>query len=128
MCARLLKPGDDLKRGWFYRTGEHFLRVCFSRMSRSLSWALRHGLLWMLLLLATVCLNVYLVCGDPEGVFSAAGYGAIDGSIQADQNISFQAMQKKLVNIMDVVRQDPAVEVSRLHGRRQINSGFMFVS
>jgi len=43
MCARLLKPGDDLKRGWFYRTGEHLFTGLLSRYERSLGWALGHG-------------------------------------------------------------------------------------
>jgi multidrug efflux pump len=129
MCARLLKPGDDLKRGWFYRTGEHFFTGLLSRYERSLGWALRHGPFMMLLLLATVCLNVYLYVVIPKGFFPQQDTGRLTGSIQADQNISFQAMQKKLVNIMDVVRQDPAVEsVAGFTGGGQINSGFMFVS
>jgi multidrug efflux pump len=129
MCARLLKPGDDLKRGWFYRTGEHFFTGLLSRYERSLGWALGHGPFMMLLLLATVCLNVYLYVVIPKGFFPQQDTGRLTGSIQADQNISFQAMQKKLVNIMDVVRQDPAVEsVAGFTGGGQINSGFMFVS
>ena len=129
MCARLLKPGDDLKRGWFYRTGEHFFTGLLSRYERSLGWALGHGPFMMLLLLATVCLNVYLYVVIPKGFFPQQDTGRLTGSIQADQNISFQAMQKKLVNIMNVVRQDPAVEsVAGFTGGGQINSGFMFVS
>jgi multidrug efflux pump len=129
MCARLLKPGDDLKRGWFYRTGEHLFTGLLSRYERSLGWALGHGPFMMLLLLATVCLNVYLYVIVPKGFFPQQDTGRLTGSIQADQNISFQAMQQKLVNIMNVVRQDPAVEsVAGFTGGGQINSGFMFVS
>ena len=129
MCARLLKPGDDLKRGWFYRTGERLFTGLLSRYERSLGWALGHGPFMMLLLLATVCLNVYLYVVIPKGFFPQQDTGRLTGSIQADQNISFQAMQRKLVNIMNVVRQDPAVEsVAGFTGGGQINSGFMFVS
>jgi multidrug efflux pump len=129
MCARLLKPGDDLKRGWFYRTGEHLFTGLLSRYERSLSWALGHGPLMMFLLLATVCLNVYLYVVIPKGFFPQQDTGRLTGSIQADQNISFQAMQQKLINIMNVVRQDPAVaSVAGFTGGGQTNSGFMFVS
>ena len=129
MCARLLKPKDDLKRGWFYRTGERLFTGLLSRYERSLDWALGHGPFMMLLLLATVCLNVYLYVVIPKGFFPQEDKGQLTGSIQADQNISFQAMQRKLVNIMNVVRQDPAVDsVAGFTGGGQINSGFMFVS
>jgi multidrug efflux pump len=129
MCARLLKSGDDLKRGWFYRTGERLFTGLLFRYERSLGWALGHGPFMMFLLLATVCLNVYLYVVIPKGFFPQQDTGRLTGSIQADQNISFQAMQKKLVNIMSVVQQDPAVDsVAGFTGGSQSNSGFMFVS
>src|SRR5208337_2408189 len=129
MCARLLKTGDDLKRGWFYRRGERLFTGLLNRYERSLGWALAHGPFMMLLLLATVCLNVYLYVVIPKGFFPQQDTGRLTGSIQADQNISFQAMQKKLVNIMNVVRKDPAVEdIAGFTGGGQTNSGFMFVS
>ena len=50
------------------------------------------------------------------------------GTIQADQNISFQAMQNKLINIMNVIRTEPAVEdVTGFTGGGQRNSGFMYI-
>ena len=55
----------------------------------------------MLLLLATVCLNVYLYTIVPEGLLPAAGYGRLVGGIQADQGISFQAMRQKLASFVD---------------------------
>jgi multidrug efflux pump len=129
MCARLLKTGDDLKRGWFYRRGERLFTGLLNRYERSLGWALAHGPFMMLLLLLTVCLNIYLYVVIPKGFFPQQDTGRLTGSIQADQNISFQAMQKKLVNIMNVVRKDPAVDsVAGFTGGGQTNSGFMFVS
>ncbi len=82
----------------------------------------------MILLLATVCLNVYLYAIVPKGFFPQQDTGRLVGSIQADQNISFQAMQQKLVNILNTVRQDPAVgSVVGFTGGGLSNSGFMFV-
>jgi multidrug efflux pump len=129
MCARLLKPGDDLKRSWFYRVGERGFTGLLSWYERSLGWALEHGPFMMILLLATVCLNVYLYVVIPKGFFPQQDTGRLTGSIQADQSISFQSMQRKLVNIMNVVRQDPAVDsVAGFTGGGQSNSGFMFVT
>jgi multidrug efflux pump len=51
------------------------------------------------------------------------------GGIQADQSISFQAMRQKLIQLMGIVRQDPAVQsVAGFTGGGQTNGGFMFVS
>ncbi len=129
MCARLLKPQDNVKKGKFYRTSEQVFNTLLSWYERSLGWALRHGPLMMLILLLTICLNIFLYIIVPKGFFPQQDTGRFTGMIQADQNISFQAMQKKLINIMNIVRSDPAVEnVAGFTGGGQINSGFMFVT
>ncbi|MFT5557452.1 MAG: multidrug efflux pump, partial [Bradyrhizobium sp.] len=51
------------------------------------------------------------------------------GSIQADQSVSFQLMQQKLAQFVDIIKRDPAVEtVVGFTGGGQTNSGFVFVS
>jgi multidrug efflux pump len=50
------------------------------------------------------------------------------GGIQADQSISFQSMQQKLTQFVDILRQDPAVAtVNGFAGGGQTNTGFIFV-
>jgi multidrug efflux pump len=50
------------------------------------------------------------------------------GGIQADQSISFQLMEKKLTQFVDIIRHDPAVQsVSAFTGGGQTNGGFVFV-
>ena len=129
ICARVLKAGCDLKQGRFSRAGERVFKALLASYERSLGWAIRHAPFMMLLLLAIVCLNVYLYVIVPKGFFPQQDTGRFIGSIQADQDISFQAMQRKLVDIMNTVRRDPAVEsVVGFTGGGQTNSGFMFVS
>src|ERR1019366_7954392 len=89
-------------------------RTLFDRVltlyERGLAWALRHGALVMLILLITVGLNVVLYVIVPKGFFPQQDTGRIMGQIQADQSISFQAMQGKLTQLMDIVQHDPAVQ------------------
>jgi multidrug efflux pump len=83
----------------------------------------------MLILLATVCLNVYLYVIVPKGFFPQQDTGRLIGSIQADQSISFQAMRIKLADFIEIVRQDPAVEnVTAFTGGSQRNTGQMFIA
>jgi multidrug efflux pump len=63
----------------------------------------------MLVLLITVGLNVALYVIVPKGFFPQQDTGRLMGQIQADQSISFQAMQLKLTQLMDIVQHDPAV-------------------
>jgi multidrug efflux pump len=129
MCARLLKREPARKRGRLYRASEYAFGTLHRGYERSLSWALRHGPLMMLLLLVTVCLNVWLYVIVPKGFFPQQDTGRITGSIQADQDISFQAMQKKLADFIEIIRQDPAVEnVIGFIGGGQRNTGQMFIS
>jgi multidrug efflux pump len=129
MCARLLRSKEELKSGWFYRKSEKVFEAVLSLYRQSLSWALAHGRLMMSILFVVICLNVYLYIIIPKGFFPQQDTGALVGSIQADQNISFQAMQRKLIGIMTIVRSDPAVEnVTGFTGGGQRNAGFMYIS
>ncbi|MDF7012617.1 efflux RND transporter permease subunit, partial [Escherichia coli] len=94
----------------------------------SLAWALRHSWLTLLILLATVCLNVYLYIIVPKGFFPQQDTGRVIGFIQADQSISFQAMRTKLTEFITIVRQDATVEnVVGFTGGSQRNTGHMFI-
>jgi multidrug efflux pump len=105
MCAIFLKSGMHrpvAKRKTFF---DHML----SWYERSLAWALRHGAIVMLILLITIGLNVVLYVIVPKGFFPQQDTGRLMGQIQADQSISFQAMQTKLTQLMSIVQHDPAV-------------------
>ncbi len=106
MCALLLRPGM-LREGPRRRT--LFDRV-LGLYERSLAWSLQHGPWVMLILLITVGLNVLLIAIVPKGFFPEQDTGRMMGQIQADQSISFQAMQGKLTQLMDIVQHDPAVQ------------------
>jgi multidrug efflux pump len=129
MCARLLRPRPQRSRGRLYRLSERAFERLAHGYERSLRWALRHSLLTIAILFATICLNVYLYVIVPKGFFPQQDTGRLAGSIQADQSISFQAMQKKLADFVEIVRQDPAVaNVIAFTGGDQRNSGRMFIA
>ena len=131
MCALFLRTraAQELERG-----PNIFERVR-SGYGRTLTWALRHSRLVMLIFIATICLNVELYIIVPKGFFPQQDTGRLIGSLQADQSISFQLMSRKLRQMMNIVRQDPAVEnvvgytgVGSGGGYAQINTGSVFVS
>ena len=64
----------------------------------------------MLVLLITVGLNVVLFVIMPKGFFPQQDTGRMIGGMQADQSISFQAMEQKLTQLMEIVQHDPAVQ------------------
>ncbi|WP_449412284.1 multidrug efflux RND transporter permease subunit [Pandoraea soli] len=139
MCARLLKgkPARGAAEppprasvwarigGWTERMFDGMLR----EYERSLSWALRHGPLMLGILFATICLNVWLYTVVPKGFFPQQDTGRMIGFIQADQAISFQAMEKKLADFIKIVQADPDVStVTGFTGGSNRNGGLMFVT
>jgi multidrug efflux pump len=131
MCALLLRPRREragpARRGLFERAQGFY--------ERSLAWALRHGVLVMVVLAATVGLNVVLYVIVPKGFFPQQDTGRMMGGLQADQSISFQAMQVKLAQLMDIVQHDPAVQdvvgftgAGGGGGGGQTNTGQVFVA
>jgi multidrug efflux pump len=129
MCARLLKAGGEQRPGRFFAASERAFKWMLAEYEASLGWALRHPLLMMLLLAATIGLNVCLYYFIPKGFFPQQDTGRVIGTIQADQGVSFQAMRQKLADFIEIVRSDPAVEnVVGFTGGGQRNSGFMFLS
>ncbi|MGH6845104.1 MAG: efflux RND transporter permease subunit, partial [Methylocella sp.] len=105
MCALFLKPRPH--SGATPRV-DPFAKVLRS-YERTLGWALRHGILVMVVLLSTVGLNVVLFKIVPKGFFPQQDTGRVVGYIQADQAISFQAMRLKLAQLQEIVQADPAV-------------------
>ncbi len=103
MCALFLKPRPRGPRGF-----DPFAKV-LQGYERTLGWALRHGILVMVVLLSTVGLNVYLFKIVPKGFFPQQDTGRMVGSIKADQAISFQAMRLKLAQLQAIVQADPAI-------------------
>jgi multidrug efflux pump len=134
MCALLLKPAKHEHHGRLYRWSERFFIGLQRGYDRSLSWALRHSLLIMLILAVTLGLNFYLFMVVPKGFFPQQDTGRISSSIVADQAISFQLMRQKLQQFISIIRKDPAVETvvgftgAGSGGGNAANAGSAFIS
>jgi len=109
MCATILRP-EKREHGWFYRASERFFNRIHALYETTLRWALRHSLFMLLLILVTVGFNIYLYMIVPMGFFPEQDTGRLNGNIQADQATSFQAMEGKLLQVVDIIKQDPDVE------------------
>jgi multidrug efflux pump len=110
MCAKFLKSEAERVHGRFYRVSERFFNWIHRRYDTSLSWVLKHPALMLGLTILTICINVYLFTVIPKGFFPDQDTGRLNGSVQASQDISFQAMRQKLTQVVDIVMSDPAVD------------------
>ncbi len=109
MCAHMLR--EHTTHGWLYRTSERGFNWVISIYGRTLSKVLRHPAITLAVLVATIALNVYLFYRTPKGFFPQQDGGRLMGQILADQDTSFQTMQKLLLRMGKIVQDDPAVDV-----------------
>jgi multidrug efflux pump len=109
MCARLLGRERDRRGSRLTRAFESGYNSLLGSYSRTLQWSLKHGRVMMILLLATVALNVYLYVSIPKGFFPQQDTGQIAGGLRGDSSASFQLMKQKLTRAVDIIRADPAV-------------------
>jgi multidrug efflux pump len=110
MCAILLRPERGQAHGRVYRVSERIFEAMLNFYRWTLGIALRHPLSVMLILAATLVLNVHFYRVVPKGFVPQQDTGLLVGSIQADQTISFQLMRQKLSQFIEIVKNDPAVD------------------
>ncbi len=132
MAARLLRapaahepPPRGLLRQWLRRCGQ----AGEAAYRRSLRWSLDHGRIVLLLLLATVGLNVYLYASIPKGFFPQQDTGQLMGFFRVDTGTSFDETQTRLDAFRRVLLADPAVDTVTAYagGRGGSNSSFIQV-
>jgi multidrug efflux pump len=129
MCAYVLPRRAVRKHGRIYNMTEAGFEAMLGFYRHTLGSALRHPLIVVFILFATIGLNVWLFGQVSYSLFPVQDTGLMIGSIQGDQSISFQAMKKKLAQLQEIVQDDPAVAtVVGVTGGRQVNSGFVYIS
>ncbi len=96
---------------------------------RSLAWSLRHPKTLLTLLLMVIVLNISLYVHVSKGFMPEQDTGRIMGRIQADQHISFDAMQGKLNQLLSIIQADPAIDTATAFmGFGASNSAVVFIS
>ena len=109
MCATILKKETTRAHNFLYRATEWIFDHMRSTYDKSLRWALRHSLTMLFITVFTLGTNVLLFWFIPKGFFPDQDTGRISGRIQAGQDISFQAMSKKLTEVVSIIKADSDV-------------------
>ena len=108
LCGRLLRSHP--RQGRIFRAVERSFDAMREFYDDTLGMAIRHPRLVMFALLGVVVLNFYLFHIVPKSFLPQQSSGNLSGFMVADQSSSFQAMQKKLRYVVNVIKHDPAVE------------------
>jgi multidrug efflux pump subunit AcrB len=135
MCAWLLKAKSDHRHGRLYRSSEAVFDWVLGRYETTLHWVLRHQFTMIIATIATICLTGLLFVKVPKGFFPQQDAGRLSGTILADQDTSFQQMNKLMTEFTTEVSKDPDVDNLISYtggggggGGRTVNQGSMYVS
>jgi multidrug efflux pump len=130
MCAYLLKNEKTVVHGRAYRVSEKGFTWMLSTYSRSLTWVLKHPGPILTLLLLTIALNFYLIAIIPKGFFPQQDTGAITGSVRGPQDASFPVMNNSILQLVNVIKADPAVAdvIAHTGGGGASNSGTIYIA
>jgi multidrug efflux pump len=110
MAARILKHHPETEQGKLYRWSEWCFVKTIEGYGRMVRVVLRHQFLTLLVAISTLGLTVYLYIIVPKGFFPVQDTGSLLGISQAPETISFPAMSQRQQELVQVIRQDPAVE------------------
>jgi multidrug efflux pump len=130
MCAHMLKQHES--HGRLYQLGERGFNAIVNAYGRTLNVVLKAPAITLAVLLGTVALTIYLYIHVPKGFFPEQDNGRVIGMIQADQDTSFQAMNRILRQMNKILLADPAVETAASFtgsggGGATLNTARMFI-
>ena len=109
MCSLLLARQDKRQPSRFGRAFERGFDRLRGNYIRTLDWALHHPRTMLLVLFATIGLNIFLYFVIPKGFFPQQDTGQLQGGIRGDAFSSFQLMKRKLQQVAAIIQADPAV-------------------
>jgi hydrophobe/amphiphile efflux-1 (HAE1) family protein len=110
LCALFLKHQNEHDVGYLSRLAERFFVWLVGRYDRGLHFVFRHQLATLLTTLTLIVVTGVLYATIPKGFFPQQDTGFIFGEVDARQDSSFRATTAIAREIVDIVKQDPAVQ------------------
>jgi multidrug efflux pump len=130
MCAHLLKSEAERKHGGLYRWSERFFNGMLAIYRTSLEWVLDNPAFTLTILALTIALNFLLIVRIPKGFFPQQDTGALVGGVQGPQDASFPFMNYSVLQLVKVIKSDPAVANVNAYtgGNGASNGGFVYMA
>src|SRR5271167_4784212 len=110
MCALFLKEQGLHPQGRFNRAAERFFERMIGTYDRGLNFVFRHQFAALVATLLLMVATGYLYVKIPKGFFPQQDTGTVFGEVDTRQDASMILTDKIRRQVVDIVRQDPAVE------------------
>ncbi len=132
ICAHYIREVPTT-RSRFDRVVEGFLERLVNAYASTLTVALRHRTIMMMVMAATIALTAALYVKTPKGFFPQDDTGLVFGGTRASTDISYKTMVELQRQVVDIVQNDPAVfgvgsSVGGSGFSGSVNRGTMFIS
>ena len=131
LCSRFLKPPSEEHHNALYRASEKVLDGMRDVYAWMLGGVMRHRPFTMLVALGTLVATGYLLVITPKGFIPPQDTGLLNGTIEAGQDISYDAMMALQQRVAAIVAQDPNIDVfgsfMGAGSNQPINQGCFFI-
>jgi HAE1 family hydrophobic/amphiphilic exporter-1 len=107
--SRVLKPQSESTSA-FYRVTEKGFQAMYHAYGWTLSGVLRHKFMTLIAAVGTLLGTIYLYGFVPKGFIPNQDQGVLQGSTEAPQDISFDAMVKAQQQVTKILRANPSVD------------------
>ena len=133
ICAHFVRSPPSPNATWLDRTVEAVFGFALRIYTVTLSVAVRHKIVMLAVMIATVVLTVDFYIKSPKGYFPRDDTGLIFVGTRANTDISFDAMASLQQQALDIVLADPAVanvgsSVGASGFSASVNRGRMFIA
>ncbi|MFJ2988483.1 efflux RND transporter permease subunit [Collimonas sp. NPDC087041] len=129
LCSRFLKPHSAESHGRMYQMFERGFDAMLNAYKRGLHVVLRHQFITLMVFFATMAATVILFMIIPKGFFPQQDTGFVFGFAESAQDSSFGSMNKRMLQLADIVRKDPDVTGFGMSGgQNTFNTGNFYIS
>jgi hydrophobic/amphiphilic exporter-1 (mainly G- bacteria), HAE1 family len=109
LCSRFLRPPGE-RQNTFQRSSEKVFDAMRGFYGWTLRGVLRHGPLTLVAASGTLVATIYLYHLVPMGFIPSQDTGQISGSMEAPQDISYEAMVQRQHEVATLVAADPDID------------------
>lgn len=129
LCSRFLSDDHAKGHGRLHRLFQGGFDAMLAGYTRGLDVVLRHQFATLCVFLGTLILTGVMFFVSPKGFFPQQDTGTIYGFAETSQDASFPAMQERMVQVAEVVRQDPDITgFGMFAGGTTANTGTFFIA
>jgi len=109
LCSRYLRHSEPEEHGRIFRAFERFFEALLSGYKKSLSLAMKHPRLVMIVFVATILLTGFVFTKVPKDFLPSGDSGQISASTEGAQDASFASMVEHQRAVAAIIAKDPNV-------------------